>query len=205
MIRIDVLLFRAASVARVMLVVLIWSCALPIERACSAADGDGGPTRQALIGAWRLVRIEYSGVHGSLTDPFYQADSVGLLIYDASGWMSVQIAAPHRRAWAIPTSRRAATAADDAALKAAAFDTYYSYCATWTYDQATSVVPHAVKSSLIAGESGLEYTQQVMLEGGRLTFTVRAVNHGVQTVRRKVWERLAAVPGAPEPARGPPP
>ena len=39
-------------------------------------------TREGLIGVWRLVRIDYSGPHGSTVDPFYQAGSTGLLIYD---------------------------------------------------------------------------------------------------------------------------
>ena len=128
-----------------MLVGLIWSCAVSGETAQAAADGAAGPTRQDLIGAWVLVRIEFSGPHGPLPDPFYQADSVGLLVYDSSGYMSVQIAAPHREAWAIPASRGPATAAAHAQQKTTAFDTYYAYFGTWTYDPAASVVTHAVK------------------------------------------------------------
>jgi hypothetical protein len=82
---------------------------------------------------------------------------------------------------------------EDAALKAEAFDTYYSYYGTWDYDAATSVVTHHVKSSIIPAETGLDYAQTVTLEGAHLIFTVRSGSPGTETVRKKVWERLPKV------------
>jgi len=79
---------------------------------------------------------------------------------------------------------------EDAALKAEAFDTYYSYYGTWDFDAATSVVTHHVKSSIIPAETGLDYAQTATLEGGHLIFTVRSGSPGTETVRKKVWERL---------------
>ena len=62
---------------------------------CGAAPVDCGGTahvtRQQLIGAWRLMSIEYSDSSGQSADPFYQPDSTGLIVYDSSGWMSVHI------------------------------------------------------------------------------------------------------------------
>jgi len=163
-------------------------------RPAASADG-GGPAhlaRRDLIGAWRLVRIEYSGPHGSIADPFYQADSTGIIIYDSSGWMSVHIVAPHRRGWEVPAARSSSIAmSQDTRLKAAAFDTYYSYSGTWDFDEATSVITHHVKSSLIPAETGLNYAQQATLESGRLVFTVRSGSKGEETVRRKIWERVS--------------
>jgi hypothetical protein len=164
---------------------------------CHAAPADRGSpphvTRQQLIGAWRLVRIEYAGPSGPIVDPFYQADSAGIIIYDSSGWMSVHIVAAHRQAWEVPESRLSSSTAtaQDAPLKAAAFDTYYAYFGTWDLDEAASVVNHHVMSSLIPAETGLSYAQQVTLESGRLIFTTRSGNKGGETIRRKVWERAA--------------
>jgi Lipocalin-like domain len=165
---------------------------------CQAATADRVVpphlTRQQLIGAWRLVSIEFSGQSGPVVDPFYQADSVGIIVYDSSGWMSVQIAAPQRRAWKVPASRLPpAAGAHETQLKAAAFDTYYAYFGTWDYDEATSVVTHHVKSSLLPAETGLNYAQRVTLEGGRLIFTGRDGKDGKETIRRKVWERSSSV------------
>jgi hypothetical protein len=169
----------------------------PLYPAASADRGDPAHlARQDLIGAWWLVRIEYSGPRGPIADPFYQPGSTGIIVYDSSGWMSVQIVAPHRRCWEVPAARLSSIAmSQDTQLKAAAFDTYYSYFGTWDFDAATSVVTHHVKSSLIPAESGLNYAQNATLESGRLVFTVRRGSKGEETVRRKIWER------APEDAK----
>ena len=167
-----------------------------------SSPGEAGPqngtrsqgVRQQLIGAWRLAAIEYSGPHGETVDPYYQEGSSGIIIYDSSGWMSVQITAQNRRKWEVPAVRvPRPEGEEDAALKAEAFDTYYSYYGTWDYDAATSVVTHHVKSSIIPAETGLDDAQTVTLEGGRLIFTVRSGSPGTETVRKKVWERLPRV------------
>jgi hypothetical protein len=178
-----------AAVCRILWLICLYA---PL---CQGGPPDPGAapqlTRQQLIGAWRLVRIEYLGPRGPIVDPFYQADSSGLLIYEPSGWMSVQIVAPHRQAWKVPTSRLpSAASAHDAQLKAAAFDTYYTYVGTWAFDEATSAVTHHVTSSLIPAETGVSYTQKVRLEHGHLIFTIRGGKHGEETIRRKVWERI---------------
>jgi hypothetical protein len=163
------------------------------SEAASLEPVRSAPTRQQLIGAWRLVAVEYRGPRGETADPFFQAGSFGLIIYDASGWMSVQISAPNRRSWGVPDVRVPQAAGDDR-LKAEAFDTYYSYYGTWDFDAPSSVVTHHLSSSVIPAETGLNYAQRVDLEGGRLVFTVRAGNPGAEMVRRKIWEKLSPVP-----------
>lgn len=178
-------------------VLLFWFTLLCAAVSAAAAPERGGETpvtRQQLIGAWRLVRIEYSAAGGPVADPFYQADSVGIIVYDAGGWMSCQIAGPHRRASQVPTSRMASSdTRQELHLKATAFDTYYAYYGTWEFDAATSVVSHHVESSLIPAESGLTYAQTVTLENGHLIFRARATNQGKQALRTKVWERLSGM------------
>jgi hypothetical protein len=183
--------------SRLLMIWLVVRCA-PF---CAAATSERGSetllTRQQLIGAWRLLRIEYSSPGGPIVDPFYQADSVGIIVYDAAGWMSCQIAAPHRRSSQVPASRLAsADTPEESRLKAAAFDTYYAYFGTWDFDAATSVVSHHVESSLIPAETGFTYAQTVTLEGGHLIFRVRDRSHGKETLRTKVWERLSGIAGA---------
>ncbi len=177
---------------------LTWLLGLsvPLGEAATPVRGAATtPTRQQLIGAWRLVRITLADASGPLVDPFYQAGSEGIIVYDSAGWMSVQIAAPQRPAFPIPESRSASRLPDRTARsRAAAFDTYYAYFGTWELDEATGVVTHHVKSSLIPAETGLSYAQTVTLEGGRLTFTVRDVKRGTETIRRKVWQRIADAP-----------
>jgi hypothetical protein len=183
---------RAARYGTLGVLSFICLCA-PLHPAVSADRRDPAHlARQDLIGAWRLVRIEYLGPRGPIADPFYQADSTGIIIYDSSGWMSVHIVAPQRRGWDVPAARLSSVAkSQDTRLKAAAFDTYYTYSGTWDFDEGTSVVTHHVKASLIPAETGLNYAQNATFESGRLIFTVRIGGKGEETVRRKIWERVS--------------
>lgn len=177
----------AKAIGMLIPLVVALGCAKPLQ----AADG-GHIKREQLIGAWRLVSMDYRGPDNASVDPFYQPDSTGLIIYDASGWMSVHIAGPHRQAWKVPASRPPTTdSPQDSALKAAAFDSYYAYFGTWDLDERQSVVTHQVVTALLPAEQGQSYSQQVALENGRLIFTNRSGAQGRQTVRHKIWERLA--------------
>lgn len=167
---------------------LLLAFTVPGDRVWAAASTQSA-LRQQLIGSWRLVSIEVSGPAGPLTDPFYQAESVGLIIYDESGWMSVQIAAPHRQGWPPANSRSAQQSARDPRLKAVAFDSYYAYFGTWDLDHAHSVVTHRVTASLIPAETGAIYSQTVAIDGSHMTLTSVEVIKGVRIVRRKLWER----------------
>lgn len=165
----------------------IASCHLPVPTPGRASH----TTREELIGTWRLLSVQRVGPDGPMTDPFYGTGSTGILIYDPSGWMSVQIVGNHRPAMEAPASRPTpGDTARDTQIKAAVLDTYYSYFGTWHYDEATSTVVHDIKSSLIPDESGKSYSQTVSMEGGHLIFTVRHETTAGATVQRKVWERL---------------
>jgi hypothetical protein len=150
-------------------------------------------TRQELVGAWRLLSIQRLGPNGPTIDPFFGTDPTGILVYDPSGWMSVQIVGSHRPAMEAPSTSASRPSLVDTAqntqLKAAVFDTYYAYFGTWHYDEVTSTVVHEVKSSLIPGEIGKSYSQTVSLDGGHLIFTRRETTDGA-TVQQKVWERV---------------
>jgi hypothetical protein len=179
---------RTVSSGRV-LMVLAALCLIPL---LAAADA-GAIRKEQLVGAWRLVGMDYLGPDGSRVDPFYQPNSTGLIIYDASGWMSVQIAGPHRQAWKVPVSRLPTTASpQDSGLKAAALDTYYAYLGTWNLDEVHAVVTHHVTSALLPAEEGMSYAQQISFDNGRLVFTTHTASPGGQTTRRKVWERVFA-------------
>jgi tetratricopeptide (TPR) repeat protein len=150
--------------------------------------------RQDLIGAWRLVRIDYRGPKGPLEDPFYHRDSTGLLTYDASGTMSVQISGAARPAFSVADSRPAG--ADpipaEARAKSAALDSYYAYFGTWDLDDSGATLTHHVSSSLIPAESGVSYAQGVSLDGDTLTFTNRQGAADGDYVRTKIWQRCDA-------------
>ena len=187
---------RVASCAGLSLLLVICLSAAPYRLAVPEPTRAPHATRQELVGAWRLESIQIMGANGPTIDPFYNADPTGILVYDASGWMSVQIVGQPRPAMEASASRPARNeTAEDAKLKAAVLDTYYAYFGTWDYDAAASKVTHHIKSSLISGETGMSYTQTVALEGDDLIFTTRRQVAGVATVQRKVWRRITGPKG----------
>lgn len=151
------------------------------------------PERQSLIGAWRLVSIDYSGPNGALVDPVFGANSRGLIIYDRSGWMSVQIFSADRPAMPRPETRTTDPSAGAAnSIKAAAFDSYYAYFGTWGYEARTSIVTHHLKSSLLPHEAGVDYRRSASINGGRLELTVNNQVNGENRKRVLSWERVAS-------------
>jgi hypothetical protein len=108
------------------------------------------PAQDRLTGAWRLVSVETIRPNGEVIYPFYGKHPEGLIVYDRSGWMSVQIISDPKPATPTASSREEFMAAT-AAEKAAAVDGYYAYFGTWTIDQSTSTVTHHIKQSLYPG------------------------------------------------------
>ena len=145
---------------------------------------------EALVGAWRLASIETIGPKGQVTHPFYGKRPEGLLIYDRSGWMSVQIVSDPKPAVPTAASREKFLAAP-AAEKAAAIDGYYAYFGTWTLDAEGKTVTHHIDQSLYPAERATEGARQVTLAGDTLTLVARTHELGEDHERRLVWKRVA--------------
>ena len=150
-------------------------------------------TQQDLIGAWRLADIDVEGASGREVDPFYGRGSRGLMIYDASGWFSVQIEASDRPQVQVPSLRPVPEQSESAArLKAAALDSYYAYYGTWSFDPATSTVTHHAKGALYPSEAGADYAQHVEVTGRYMIFTRKQGSGDRSTLQTKRWERISA-------------
>jgi hypothetical protein len=170
---------------------LLIICLIAPSQFYASARGTAHGTREDLIGAWRLRSIQLVGPNGSMIDPFYNEASTGILIYDRSGWMSVQIVGQPRATVDLPASRSMQNdTPEEAQRKARALDTYYAYFATWDFDEATSTVTHHIVSSLFPTEAGVSYSQKVTLDGELLTFTTQREAAGSTVIQKKVWQRV---------------
>jgi hypothetical protein len=167
---------------------------LSVSALCAADDGHAPlVTQQDLIGAWRLIDIEVEGPSGREFDPFYGSGNRGLLVYDASGWFSVQIEGSGRPAVQVPSVRPAPAQSESTArLKAATLDSYYAYYGTWSFDEATSTVIHHAKGALYPSEDDATYAQHVEVMGRHLILVGTQTIAGHTTVQTKQWERLSA-------------
>jgi len=152
----------------------------------------GPATAEALAGSWRLVSVETVRPNGEIIYPFYGKHPQGLLIYDRSGWMSVQIVSDP--APTVPAeSSREKFAQAAAAEKAAAMDAFYGYYGTWTIDDAGATVTHHIKQSLYPGERDSEAVRQLSLEANRLTLVAKTHEMGEDHQRKLTWERIEPV------------
>jgi hypothetical protein len=153
------------------------------DKAGAVSAGD------ALIGAWRLVSVETIRPNGEVIYPFYGKHPEGLIVYDRSGWMSVQIVSDPQPA--VPrTSSREAFLAAPTAEKVAAVEGYYAYCGTWTIDPSNSTVTHHIKQSLYPGERGEEGIRHFVLNEGHLTLIAKTHEMGEDHERKLVWQRV---------------
>ena len=155
--------------------------ATPVDPAVSA---------NPLLGAWRLVSIETIRPNGSIIYPFYGRHPEGLIVYDASGWMSVQIASDPKPVLPKGDSRGEFLKAPPS-QKAAAADAYYAYYGPYTLDVAKSTVTHHLRDALLPGERGKDFLRQYSIDNGRLTLVARMHELGEDHVRRLVWQKLA--------------
>jgi hypothetical protein len=140
-----------------------------------------------LLGAWRLVSVEgISPVrHVEYDHP------TGLIIYDPSGWMSVQIAIKgDRKPFA------AGLGSGTEAEKAAAFDSYFSYYGPFTIDLKAQTITHHIKDYSYPGGAGTNNVRWFEFQGNdRLILIPSEDGHG-GTIDRKtatyklIWERI---------------
>jgi catechol 1,2-dioxygenase len=148
------------------------------------------PTAERLVGAWRLVSIETIRPNGAIIYPFYGKHPEGLLIYDRSGLMSVQIVSDPKPNADI--SSREGFLAASVADRVAVAEGYYAYFGRWTVDSMQSTVTHHLQESLYPGERGQEFVRHAKLEGNHLTLMAKVHEMGEDHERRLKWERLSS-------------
>jgi len=146
-------------------------------------------TAEQLVGAWRLISVETKRPNGDTIYPFYGKHPEGLLIYDGSGWMSVQIVSDPKPSVPTVSSREAFSKATPTE-KVAAIDGFYGYYGTWSVDPSASTVTHHIRQSLYPGERGEDGVRRLLLVGNRLILSAET-HEMVETHERiLVWERI---------------
>ncbi|MDR3512368.1 MAG: lipocalin-like domain-containing protein [Caulobacteraceae bacterium] len=135
----------------------------PKDAAPAPAPAPPPQAGSALLGAWTLVSAETLRESGPST-PAFGARISGLLVYDRSGQMSLQIAGERPSVGDVETYQ--AMSAED---RVVFLDTYYAYFGLFEVDEAAHVVTHRVRGSLRPNELGVNYRRQFGIDGDRLT------------------------------------
>jgi hypothetical protein len=140
-----------------------------------------------LVGTWKLVSIEERRADGELVTPLdYGPDPIGLLIYDATGHISVH--AMRRGRTKLPSDDVHLASPEQAK---AAFTGYNAYFGTYEVDQKQGIVIHHVQGSLIPNWEGGDQRRKFELHGDRLILIPPEIQAaGEKRTRRLTWERV---------------
>ena len=143
-------------------------------------------SRDLLLGIWKLLSYEFRLSDGIVIRPMGQGVK-GILMYDASGWMSLQIFDPERpkfttNDWMSGTPEEAK----------AALDGLMAYYGTWEVNEQKGTVIHHVEGSSFPNWCGIDREQFFELKKNHLTLmTLPTMLSGEQVVGQLSWERIS--------------
>lgn len=142
------------------------------------------------IGAWRLISIE-GNPPGR---PFVYDHPTGLIMYDTSGHMCVNIVLKANRKPFAPYAKGIVTATTEE--KAAAFESYAAYFGTYTMDAKAGTITHHLEDNLVPGRQATDNVRWFDFQGpDRLLLTPIEDGKGGVLARKDatyklLWERL---------------
>ncbi len=140
-------------------------------------------TVNPLVGTWKLISAETRSENNEIHYRFGR-DAVGYLIYNEDGYVSLNIMSADRQPFSCDRPRYGNTLE-----KAAAFETYTSYCGT--YDLRGDTVIHHVKLSLFPNWVGSNLERIVDIVGDILMLRTQPffVDGRIQT-GYMTWKRI---------------
>lgn len=143
---------------------------------------------EQFIGVWRLVSYEYRTEEGEIRTPFGE-NPKGVIMYDATGFMSVQIMSAER----VTFSTEDLFVASEAEVRSA-FEGLNTYYGPFTVDETTKTVTHHLEGASMPNREGAQQKRQYEFEGNRLTLraTPRLLKGEVLT-GVLIWERIVGV------------
>ncbi len=138
------------------------------------------------IGAWRLVSAGFQSEDGSVAQSPYGPEPEGILMYDAQGSMSAQLANKNRSAFAV-ADRMAGTPGE---IKAA-FESYQAYYGHYKIDEREQMVTHTVTQALLPNWVGTKQRRYYKFKDGRLILRTPPMTIGGKSVTGElVWEKI---------------
>jgi len=139
--------------------------------------------KNAFIGTWKLVSFILQDPHGTVSHPF-GLKPAGHIFYLADGYMAVTIMSTSR-----PDFQSQDLLAGTTPEKAAAVDTFLSYCGT--YEVQGNEVVHHIEVSLFPNWSGKDQRRFYQFEGRRLILSsAPQLFQGAERSVVLTWERV---------------
>lgn len=147
------------------------------------------PPGSIIVGAWLLISADTILENGE-AHPAFGGLISGMLIYDRTGAMSLQIAGERPMVDSVEVYQSLRPSDRMIFL-----DNYYAYFGTYEVDEVKHVVTHRVRGSLRPNETGITYRRQFGIEGDRLTLVSPPETHDDRVVSsRLIFVRAQATP-----------
>lgn len=137
----------------------------------------------SLLGAWSLIDAVTIDAEGRASPWLGRQMATGLIVYDASGMMSVQISSARQP---LPHDTDFRMLSDEQRLPY--LDSYYAYFGRYEFDPVSSTVTHFVAASLYPNEIGMTLRRTVALSGNGVTLTTPTFPNGTRNVLR--WSKV---------------
>ncbi len=140
-----------------------------------------------IVGTWEFVSWTYVSPQGETVD-FFGKESRGILMYDASGYMSVQL-------MKLPRSNMSVQRLFEGPPEevAHAYATYAAYYGRYV-ERSPGEVIHLIEGSLFPNWTGKEETRYAKLDGDFLTLSAPAIEMaGHQIIFNVRWRRFRSL------------
>lgn len=155
-----------------------------------SARRDPNAVTKTFVGSWRLISIEGNPPGRPRT---YDRPA-GLIMYDPSGRMSVQLVVKADRKPFAPYTKGLLDATPEE--KATAFDSYAAYFGTYTVDAKAGTVTHHLEDSLVPGRRGTDNVRWFEFQGDDRLLLIPVEDGKGGVIARKdasyklLWERI---------------
>jgi Lipocalin-like domain len=172
------------------LLALAWLC-LGAGTAAAEKAADAGPPRNPgsgkLVGTWKLVSIDERRASGERVVPLdYGPEPLGLIMYDAAGYMSAQAVRRGRPKLDSDDIHRATPE-----QAKTAFVGYNAYFGTYEVREREGVVIHHVVGGLNPNWEGGQQFRRFQISGDTLVLEPPEFTaNGEKRTRRLTWQRV---------------
>ena len=135
---------------------------LTVGTARTAKPPKLGSDAQHFVGAWRVLSVTDTQPDGTeVPDLYLGPHPVGLLVYEATGYMCFGVMNPDRAKWADESSGTPAE-------MATAAEGYDSYCGTYEINEGRKTVVHHVRVALVPNDVATDLVRKYEFSGKQL-------------------------------------
>jgi len=162
-------------------------------RAAATAQEQAAPAGDSrLAGSWRLVsRVTTTPDGKVVADPGLAATPDGVLMYDRSGHVAVQLSRVGRTLEMLGDECRAAENVKGTSDTAQTILGYDAYFGTYTVDAKAKVVTHHLVGALFPGDIGKDIKRNFSLSGDTLRIRFNTTTaEGKAVTRTLIWKRM---------------